>query len=807
MLATIAALHLLPENASRSVRLEALSHCAASLKLNQGPNISSGKLREICQHSALESMAHLEDPAENPFAVEFTFFGGSHLVLPGVTQDAEFILSNLCKAIFLSDREKFPHDFRCRAFQIVSAALRLSNAIAEKAGIRRGIAPSSDRFEPIFIPNAETLRRLKAAVTFTSDEVAGLLESVGLPIDSLAPLTCEAGMTSVDQFSPDNGPLLWNPLVECSGQIISVIPAMLISAARHAVLRLAYSANLQAEIVEAYNKATWHSVIRSLSLTSNLPILADVLEPTKLPNAVDGYFTLDTDKMLYCLLVTDGLKPGALSDPFGTWSDNRLNEFVSERIAEAERRAFSFGDAPNELLKLAIFQGVGGSCAFGFTESSPSPFLGISAAALRTICIVERGDSLALLNFARARDRASKQFRLTTTNALDEFYLYRKNEHSYYFSDDKRPTTILIMPGDSLHLQMEIEQKNDFHGAKMADGSVLEVQSFYETTAIPIYRPVSGFWGRVRFLVEGLQPKVWVVGPGQTLAAEDHKMNRLFAETVSFWIWQFRSLLIPALSKLNANQPIEIILDLPSHERWKFPDNFTTESRADSSIGTIVDKSRRCIQVSIAAGFFPGFSRPDNFGERELMRHILNAFDELSPDQSTRLLPADMINKAMEQTAPLGSKKMLVLFDPGRMPEMDDRGLPPYRPLQKVWVSSNLDEIGQYLAQDLGIDVGDISLERRVNVLNRIANHCFCKLDAILKTISPRGLLGFVVANTEAVHHEQAMIRLNIAPRLECFRTIPEMINELVEKTPQLANVGLASRFIVRSSPRSRRPD
>jgi len=84
------------------------------------PHISSSKLRTICDHEALQSLAHYEDPAENQFAEEFTFFGGSYLVIPGIAQSAEYMLSNLCKAIFLDPHETLPGELRSHGFQIVS---------------------------------------------------------------------------------------------------------------------------------------------------------------------------------------------------------------------------------------------------------------------------------------------------------------------------------------------------------------------------------------------------------------------------------------------------------------------------------------------------------------------------------------------------------------------------------------------------------------------------------------------------------------------------------------------------------------
>lgn len=106
LLSTVGGLQLIPQNASRVTRLEALAHSVGSLHFNSGPDISTAKLREICTHPSLQALAQYEDPAENQFAEEFTFFGGSYLVIPGIAQAGEFMLANLCKAMTMGSQRR-----------------------------------------------------------------------------------------------------------------------------------------------------------------------------------------------------------------------------------------------------------------------------------------------------------------------------------------------------------------------------------------------------------------------------------------------------------------------------------------------------------------------------------------------------------------------------------------------------------------------------------------------------------------------------------------------------------------------------
>jgi hypothetical protein len=797
LLSTVGGLQLLRENASRVTRLEALSHSVASLPPNVGPKISSAKLRRICTHPSLESLAPYEDPAENQFAEEFTFFGGSYLVYPGIAQAGEFMLSNLCKAIFLDPRQSLPQRFRSRAFRLVSSALHVIDAVAKKAGIGRGTAPVSDRYGPIVVPDAGTLRKLKNAVSFTTEEIESLLGPAGPSPRALDPLVSRMGAVNLEDYDVVNGPLLWRPLVDCDGTIVVVIPGMVVSATRQALLHLAYEENLQAELAETYNRAVWENVEESLRFTRNIAFPHRLGRPLNIPNASEGFFNLDHDKVLYCLLVTDPLTRPVISDPFGLWTDDALSDSINQRISQVERDVLGVSPAPNDLFIVVAFQGLGGSAAFGLDRTAAnSHSIALSAEALRVISLLEGGDPLALFNFARARDQARERSRITATNVLDEFYLYRKNEYSFYFSDQAPPDFIMIPPGDSLNLQMEIARERDFHASRMVDGSTAEVTSLHGTASIPIYSPVADLGERIRLLVEGLPVLIWITGPAGDADPEEHRIYALFADAVSFWIWQFTPVLVPLLSALENSQPIEIQMNLPAHDAWHSPGNASLQPGAQA-VDAKVDTSRHLIEVTVNEQLIPLFQTADNRGERALMQCILNALSQLIPKSSPHALTPVAIENALGKIAPLGMKKMLLLFDSARTPEIDDRGLPQYRPLRKVWVNSQLDHVGQHLIADSGLKVGDIDVEQRTPILNGVALECFSQLQRIAATLSPRGLLRFVAAHSESVHREQAMNRLTIPTRLECFRSDPEMIEQLAERIPELANVGLASRFLV----------
>jgi hypothetical protein len=107
LLSVVAGLQLLPENAERIVRLEALAYRVASGQFTRSRRIAPHPLRDVCNSPALGAIAHAEDPFDSVFCEEMCFHGGSYRVLPGINEHATFILKRLLESLFFH-LENFP---------------------------------------------------------------------------------------------------------------------------------------------------------------------------------------------------------------------------------------------------------------------------------------------------------------------------------------------------------------------------------------------------------------------------------------------------------------------------------------------------------------------------------------------------------------------------------------------------------------------------------------------------------------------------------------------------------------------------
>ena len=320
LLSGVAGLQLLPENAERVVRLEALAHRITSGQSNRSRRIAPHSLRDLCNSPALGTIAHAEDPFDSVFCEEVSFHGGSYRVLPGVNEHATFILKRILESLFFH-RDEFPDKEYVRmASRLISGTLALSERICAMAGITRNPEIVGRFQEEIVVPNGAVLARLKGAVRFSRVGYGLFLRSLGLPIDCLQPLTVTPQDAEPDGDLQIVGLLSRKPLVATGTDVVVASPTELLPALRNALVALAQDRGLTNELADRFGSATWQAVREHLRYVNCEAIPLRVPEWNDRPRVVhDGFFSIDTDKIVYCLTVTDSFSSYDRQNPFGLW--------------------------------------------------------------------------------------------------------------------------------------------------------------------------------------------------------------------------------------------------------------------------------------------------------------------------------------------------------------------------------------------------------------------------------------------------------------------------------------------------------
>lgn len=789
-LATIAALQLIPENANALARLEGAAGVATGLAPSPGGAAISDETVLAWVNRPL--FADSDSPFNNTFTDEFIFHGGSFVVFPGLREDAFFVVRMLARAV-LHSPGSLDHDLFRAAQSLAAATLMTSDAIARKAGLGRGVEARPQ--DSIYASAAAQLDTLMQAVAFTADELGRWLRP--LEIDVLSPLVQELPV-GADHARPAHAPL-YRPIVRDGDRLVVAAPHLLLPALSHAVLELAHEQGQLDVVGSEFRDSVYSSTLLAArymdweEIDGQLPERGDL-------SAHESVFLIDRDKLAHVLVVTDDLQTFD-GEPFSVWETDSTSELVEERLREVRDHLLALPQEPQSLLQLVVIQPLDRDSYFLLDDGDEiAQRLLLTAAELETIPLVEGGQALLLWKYARSRARLAARTHVSCTSELDLFHIYRDKDDSFYLSDDPAPRHAEVAREGVRALREEVQQTRDLHGAPYINRTLVEVMSKEATRAIPIYfvmPPPPDRRGAV--LVEGYDLPVWVFAHTPIPDGYAERYTNI-VEMLAYWVWRFTPSLTETCQRLEERcHQLYLEVDLVQDDAWhERPDPDAIVAPDD--IVECSSLSRCRLRIRLWPAFLALVDGPDNRGERELMRRVVGGIVDLElegREGGEPVLDDAAIDAAVDEHAPLGLQKMMVSVDAALDPTLDNRGIGGARFVQGDDDALAMDELGEYLIDEKHLPIGDIPAEQRTDVLNAAVAFHMRQLGELVATLSPIGLLEWLVLANEALTVEYNRVRIEIPTRQACFSDVADVRRQLVERIPKSATANVANRFLI----------
>lgn len=725
------------------------------------------------------------DPPETLFTARIPFHGGDHRVLTGGYEGLDTAVEHIVASLFLHKHPP-PDALVPEALQLTGAVLRLSDYAVRAAGLGRN--QPSGRSKEVAVPTTAELRRLLGAVTFTRRE---LDEITSVGAHALEPLI--ADVADVDPAPDGIGPFGVRPILRDGDQYVLAAPSCLLLALRHHLVLLA-------------KQHSWHCVLAERMLRHGARAVDAALERlgwTKSPMApvpdpalpvIEQLWGFD-DGAALVTIVGDDLSDYQEDDAEAPWQG-----FYRHRDALSERREMLatplfLGESqnlPQKAMHLVVLVGVGRPAVWMLEyarEPLRMPEVAFAVADLTTVSFAERGDPLVLWKFARAGERLDA--RLILPSPLEPFALWHANDHSYYLGDDERPTA-LVSSGEAMRLREEVVAQQDLHGVPGPQGrGFVDVRRRFPTMPVPIYRPAALSEGITGYYVETRELRCWILA-GTLRASTVARIDGLL-DTVAYWMWQAA----PELGELGTRltrRRFEVVLELEDSPAWEDAEGLPEPS----PLVTVKVPGLGRVELLLHPALLPQFARADNDGERQLLRLLLAALDEALPqDERVGWTVADAA-AVVERVAPLGRKKMYLVWNPPPERAIDARNLPSPRPaLQEAGDAEALDELGEYLRGARGMPVGPIADAERGRVLWEAVTFHLGQLLDLIATLSPDGLLEQLIAVHERFLERGAWGRHTLATREACFGDLADLTALRAEELPSAATAGSSLRFVI----------
>jgi hypothetical protein len=797
LLSSVAALQLLPANASALGRLESAAGITAAQAPDAGRHpMPLGRLRTALNTPPFTTTLNENDPPFDELLVEpLAFHGGLYLVSPGLGREAVYATERLLRALFLMS-ELLPNSaFEDQARRVCMAGLRVSDLVLKRAGLTRYAMPEGRVRDPVTSGTAAEFASLKQGVRFSTQELAHLLRP--LTLADLAPLVQDLGSSDLPLDQSRGGPLHVRPIVRNGNDYIVALPLGLLEAVRHAVLASAVHHGCEPDVARRFRAAVADDVESSLTHMG----LRD--EPVALPALsdlpiVELVYRLDDDKLLYAQILTEDFKGYDAAHAYGKWEKTGLDLRLDGRRRRVERELTKASPPGTSVMYLAVTQLVGREWTLQFdlagTRPHIGPQLGLSAADLQVIAELEDSNAVALFKYAENRALAAPNGHPAfLLDQLGTYALYRAHGYSlrmdYHDADMDKPWQYV---GAGLHLRAEAKRRRDVHAAHFDGNHGVSVARWDEDGKDPIYVAVPPPDLSMPFLVDGLPAPIWVFGP-QPQSAEEAEGNHHFMYMVAFWLWQLtddiREVVAAAAKRRN---PLHIRLALGKGRKWLQGPPTGSKDLGEWSLDT-----DGTIHIRLGAGNFDELRQESNAGERTVMRLVIDALRELAANAGARGLLSDQkVTEVLDRQFANPRRKHLLLLG-GDNVQATPGPLPGYRPVQHADRSEVKYELGAYLQRQLGLDGGAIPRDRRTAVLGTARDWCLGEIERRIADVSPDGLLERLIALNESVVRRRFMLQLKVPTRLACYESERETQERLMGEIPESNLAGIVFRFLV----------
>jgi len=230
--ASVAALQLIPANADTLLRLETLSAMIPLEQTRSGKPrpISPRRLAKLVRHPDLIGAIQREDPFNHLFTEAFRFIGGTYIVFPGLSEEATYTLRHVCRALFLWHPPIGDADFQTWATRLVHSTLLLTDAVAKRAGLKRGVAPGNSPRNAPFIPHNRHFASLRAAARFKPSELDALFTRFGYGPDDLCHLIARPGSIVPPPQDALEPSVVRRPIAQFGDDLVVLCPGNVITA-------------------------------------------------------------------------------------------------------------------------------------------------------------------------------------------------------------------------------------------------------------------------------------------------------------------------------------------------------------------------------------------------------------------------------------------------------------------------------------------------------------------------------------------------------------------------------------------------
>ena len=737
----LAALRLLPENSSATVRFE----CARRLPPVVEQLTTSRAAVALASDPDLREVKAQEDRPAHPFTDRVVGPRGAALVVSGPVQDAVFAFRMLVRGLLQDVRPLKTREHRHVA-ELVAAGLALADGIATRGSLVAFTRPLFT--DDILFADPDRLAPLVNAVTWTDRDIRGI---------ERAPAVLE--LLAGSDF----------PAVErLRGRWLIAAPELLVSEMNRLLVADAERRRRSEDLRRRYDAAIWSSVVDSMI-------------------------------RLGATAVTTGADPTERRSRFQLSDECSVEVATLPSALEAEsagRERIVNVDAPLQgLLAAAGTNDVGLIVAqpladpyFDYSAAGDGPFpLAMSAADLEVLTHLPDSGPETLMRFARSAARARARGGVTRFSTLDEYQLYRELGERHVAPPPGDAVQMLAAPGTAMSLRLAVAAYLGRDAVRASDGrGIVEVTRRHRGADLPVFLPPPEFPDSARVVRLGTCDAwmIWRDGPDAD-GTLDSVVDGILDSTALFAASAARDQ--PALF---ADLPETLTVSIYEAVRGSLRD--PDRDGLEPVLLAVAARSPNVIEIAVDPGFVSLAATPDNEADRALLEMLLAGIGLLTGDVD----PA-AVREAVDSALPRGRRRMLIGVNLGANAAIGPADTPRWRPIASAEVALWSEYLGGGLLSR-GRSPGPVrGSDGQGRLLNEAVSMLFEAMTKELAAVAAGPAITWFMDRIEAAYREEGVIRLDLVSAPSVLGEAAGDVAAMREKLVLIPRASVATRFVI----------
>ena len=643
-------------------------------------------------------------------------------------------------------------------------------------------------------------KRLKDAVSFKKNHLEKIAKHYNVSINGLNHFTLDPNDPALNDDEPDNNPLLFRPIVKNGeDEFIFVLPTVTVNCLNHFIRNQAIQKGCLTELMKLFYDHQWNAT-KTLLLETGWRE-TDIVLPITALKVKESVFRFDNEKLGYvCLIMVGSSQPSTEKKEANIEQEDHTISPIENRNKEVIHFLEELnGATPYKYFTLNILGESGQDAYFMYGKPQrDNQILTLKYGELEKMVFSGELDILTLWKFAKVYNQSRLQTRLFSMGGvLDAFVAYQSNNGSLLPTETAIPDFIHFPIGSSDDFGRKSIIKVDEHSAlqNTEQYGLLSIPVRRMRDFAPIYKEREHSKAH-NLLLECFQCPVWVKN-NQAKSKRDSEMINHYSESIIFWLYNMRHELHPFFNQFKNIDPVEFELILPQELINPPEKSPKTIEENNVLIEFGASKQSNCITIKLPTEILGSFFRPDNLGEKELMKATLSGFSDLLELKAYNVLDKKIIPALIDKYLSPESAKMILYFDTTNELRLDDRGLPPFRSIQESEISLILDNLVSYLNLKKPIPEKIESRKDKNTFCNKIVSALVSKLISELEEYNAGELLIWLMKMYEKCIQSREFKEIHIPAKISCFSDFPSEVQKLEKDNNALVATALSIRCVI----------